>query len=97
MLLDFGQCKALSAARQAALARLVIAMDRGWPADIARATKARCSGLHPVARCCSCQLRQHNRLSTCCKAWMCNPHLHAAEGLLRHLLHSAGLATPWST
>ena len=39
VLLDFGQCKALSAARQAALARLVIAMDQGWPAGIVRAMK----------------------------------------------------------
>ena len=39
VLLDFGQCKALSAARQAALARLVIAMDQGWPAGVARAMK----------------------------------------------------------
>ena len=39
VLLDFGQCKALSAERQAALARLVIAMDQGWPAGIVRAMK----------------------------------------------------------
>ncbi|CAL5224036.1 g6658 [Coccomyxa viridis] len=39
VLLDFGQCKALTAERQAALARLVIAMDQGWPADVAQATK----------------------------------------------------------
>ena len=39
VLLDFGQCKALSAARQAALARLVIAMDQGWPAGVVRAMK----------------------------------------------------------
>ena len=40
VLLDFGQCKALTAERQTALARLVIAMDRGWPAGVAQATKA---------------------------------------------------------
>lgn len=39
VLLDFGQCKALSAERQAALARLVVAMDQGWPAGIVRAMK----------------------------------------------------------
>ena len=39
VLLDFGQCKALSAERQAALSRLVIAMDQGWPAGIVRAMK----------------------------------------------------------
>ena len=39
VLLDFGQCKALSAERQAALARLVIAMDQGWPAGVVRAMK----------------------------------------------------------
>ena len=42
VLLDFGQCKALTAERQASLARLVIALDRGWPADVAHATKACC-------------------------------------------------------
>ena len=40
MLLDFGQCKALTADRQAALARLVIAMDRGWPTGVAQAMQA---------------------------------------------------------
>jgi predicted unusual protein kinase regulating ubiquinone biosynthesis (AarF/ABC1/UbiB family) len=41
VLLDFGQCKALSAARQRALARLVIALDKGWPSGIVAAMKAR--------------------------------------------------------
>ena len=52
VLLDFGQCKALSAARQAALARLVIAMDQGWPAGVVRAMKVIWSpglGLPPLA------------------------------------------------
>lgn len=40
MLLDFGQCKALSATRQRALARLVIALDRGRPAGVVAAMKA---------------------------------------------------------
>ena len=40
MLLDFGQCKALTADRQAALARLVIAMDRGWPLGVVQAMQA---------------------------------------------------------
>lgn len=31
MLLDFGQCKALTAQRQRALAKLMIALDQGWP------------------------------------------------------------------
>lgn len=39
-LLDFGQCKALTADRQAALARLVLAMDRGWPTGVAQAMQA---------------------------------------------------------
>ena len=39
VLLDFGQCKALSAPRQRALARLVIALDRGWPSGVVAALK----------------------------------------------------------
>lgn len=31
VLLDFGQCKALTAQRQRALAKLMIALDQGWP------------------------------------------------------------------
>ena len=69
VLLDFGQCKALTAERQAALARLVIAMDRGWPADVAQATKTRCSGLHPITHGYSCRLSHYTRLFTCCKPW----------------------------
>ncbi len=37
MLLDFGQCKALTAERQRGMARLMIAMDRGWPDEIVAA------------------------------------------------------------
>jgi serine/threonine protein kinase len=38
VLLDFGQCKALSAARQETLARLYVALDGGSPADVAAHT-----------------------------------------------------------
>ena len=37
VLLDWGQCKALTAARQRALAQLVIALDRGWTLGIVAA------------------------------------------------------------
>ena len=37
MLLDWGQCKALTAARQRALAQLVVALDRGWTLGIVAA------------------------------------------------------------
>lgn len=40
MLLDFGQCKALTAERQRALAHLIIALDRGWPSGVVAAMKA---------------------------------------------------------
>ena len=36
-LLDWGQCKALTAGRQRALARLVVALDRGWSLGIVHA------------------------------------------------------------
>lgn len=39
MLLDFGQCKALTAERQRALARLIIALDKGWPSGVVAAMK----------------------------------------------------------
>ena len=39
VLLDFGQCKALSATRQRALAKLIIALDKGWPSGIVAALK----------------------------------------------------------
>ncbi|KAK9822468.1 hypothetical protein WJX81_005700 [Elliptochloris bilobata] len=37
VLLDWGQCKALTAARQRALAQLVVALDRGWTLGIVAA------------------------------------------------------------
>ena len=37
VLLDWGQCKALTAARQRALAHLVVALDRGWTLGIVAA------------------------------------------------------------
>ena len=37
VLLDWGQCKALTAARQSALAQLVVALDRGWTLGIVAA------------------------------------------------------------
>jgi hypothetical protein len=39
VLLDFGQCKALTAERQRALARLIIALDKGWPSGVVAAMK----------------------------------------------------------
>ncbi len=39
VLLDFGQCKALTAHRQRALARLIIALDKGWPSGVVAALK----------------------------------------------------------
>ena len=39
VLLDFGQCKALTAARQRALARLIIALDKGRPPGVVAAMK----------------------------------------------------------
>ena len=37
VLLDWGQCKALTAARQRALAQLIVALDRGWTLGIVAA------------------------------------------------------------
>eukprot|EP00884_Botryococcus_braunii_P006323 jgi/Botrbrau1/15692/Bobra.4_1s0069.1 len=37
VLLDFGQCKALTAKRQRALAKLMIALDQGWPDQVVAA------------------------------------------------------------
>ena len=48
-LLDFGQVQALSAKRQRALARLVIALDNGWPPGIVAAMKVSKASL--VVRC----------------------------------------------
>ncbi|BDA51611.1 Protein ACTIVITY OF BC1 COMPLEX KINASE 8, chloroplastic [Coccomyxa sp. Obi] len=39
VLLDFGQCKALTAARQRAIARLIIALDKGRPSGVVAAMK----------------------------------------------------------
>lgn len=76
VLLDFGQCKALTAARQRALACLIIALDKGRPSVVVAAMKVlplscgHCDGfLHHLT------LLIHSHVLLVCKAG------HQKEGL----------------